>query len=100
MEICAALAVSEPPLFDFLFDLMVDPACAGIVDRSGTCRCTSNFQFHRSQLDSLALEWASEENLNWPDRVALLLRLDQLPWHCDQITFQWDNVDEIDCQPG
>ena len=76
-------------MYDFLFDLVVDPTCADPTGNHVGCQCTGFFRFDRAELDSLALEWASEENLTWPDRVGLLLKLDKLPWDRDVIDFYW-----------
>ncbi len=89
LDIAAVLAVSEPPLYDFLFDLVVDPECG---TESIICNAWNGDEpclFRRDELDSLALKWASEENLPWPERVALLLNLDKFPWRDDQIIFYW-----------
>ena len=83
-------------MYDFLFDLVVDPKCTGFTNAHVGCECTGTFRFNRNQLDSLALEWASEENMTWPDRVGLLLKLDKLPWYHDEITFHWDRQDEVE----
>lgn len=82
-------------MYDFLFDLVVDPVCMGFINGRGACGCVDIFRFHRDEMDSLALEWASDENLTWPDRVDLLLKLDKLPWHRDEITFHWGNAGEM-----
>ena len=76
-------------MYDFLFDLVVDPICVGFTNGRSGCGCNETFRFDRGELDSLALEWASEENLSWPERVDLLLKLDKLPWHRNAITFHW-----------
>lgn len=76
-------------MYDFLFDLVVDPTCTDLTGDHVGCQCTGTFRFDRTELDSLALEWASEENLTWPDRVGLLLKLDKLPWDRDEIAFYW-----------
>lgn len=80
-------------MWDFLFDLVVDPKCSGLPDIYGKCQCDGAYRFDRNQLDALALEWASEESLPWPDRVTLLLRLDNLPWDRDEIAFHWGYAD-------
>lgn len=94
LDIATVLAVAQPPLFDFLFDLLVDPDC-GVVD--GLCEFATgecDISFCRNELDALADAWACDENLAWPDRAALLLSLDKLPWHNDRITFYWGECED------
>ena len=88
------LAVSKPPMYDFIFDLVVDPRCTSLTGSHYGCQCSGTFRFDRAELDALALEWASDENLTWPDRVGLLLNLDKLPWDQDEITFHWGEYTE------
>ena len=88
------LAVSKPPMYDFIFDLVVDPGCTLSPESPTGCQCKWTFRFDRAQLESLALEWAGEENLTWPDRVDLLLKLEKLPWDRDEITFHWGEWSE------
>ena len=94
LDISAVLAVFEPPLYDFLFDLVVDPDCGDPL-----CDCCPWFQddgfcFKQADLDACAHRWANDENLPWPDRAALLLQLDKLPWHNGEIVFYWGDSDE------
>ena len=63
------------------------------------CQCSGELRFDRSELDTLALQWASEQSLPWPDRVALLVKLNKLPWADDDITFHWGHWEEIE-KPG
>ena len=96
LDISATLAVSGPPLYDFFFDLVVDPDCDSLLP--GCCSCPDDgcFRYDRADLDAQAHEWAADENLAWPDRAALLLSLDNLPWHNDEIIFYWGDSDETD----
>lgn len=94
LNIAAALADSRPLLFDFLFDLVIDPNCNGVPGASCLWCGHDAFCFDRDELDSFALEWASDEDLPWPDRVALLLSLDQLPWQDERVTFYWSDFTE------
>ena len=94
LKIAAVLADLEPPLYDFFFDLVVDPDCDDPL-----CDCCpwfgeDGFRFSRADLDTCAHQWASNENLPWPDRATLLLQLDNLPWHNDEIVFYWDDSNE------
>ena len=89
LKIAAVLAVSDPPLYDFLFDLVVDPECGDLV-----CDCCpwfedGGFRFNRADLDAQAHQWAASEKLDWPQRAALFLGIYNLPWEDDEIVFYW-----------
>ena len=89
LEIAAVLAVSEPPLYDFLFDLVVDPDCGGLA--AGCCLCPEDGHHHyeRAKLDTRAHRWAAAEQLDWSQRAALFLGIYNLPWQDDAIVFYW-----------
>ena len=89
LKIAAVLAVSEPPLYDFLFDLVVDPDCGGLA--AGCCSCPEDghYHYHRAELDACAHQWAGEEQLDWSQRAALILSIYNLPWQDDEIVFYW-----------
>ena len=89
LEIAATLAVSEPPLYDFLFDLVVDPDCGGVV--TGCCLCPEDglYRYHRADLDDRAHQWAADEQLDWPQRAALFLGIYNLSWQDDEVVFYW-----------
>ena len=96
LDISATLAVSGPPLYDFLFDLVVDPDCDCLPFRCDAWPGDGQFRFGRADLDAHAHQWAADENLSWPDRATLLISLDNLPWRNDQIVFYWGDSDETD----
>ena len=96
LEISATLAVSGPPLYDFFFDLVVDPDCGSLLPGCCSCPDDGRFRYDRADLDARAHQWAAAESLPWPDRAALLLSLDNLPWHNDEIIFYWGDSDETD----
>ena len=93
LKISAELAVSHPHLYDLLFDLVVDPNCDGSTYDACEWYENGTASFARDQLDSLALEWASEQDLPWPERVTLLLCLDKLAWKDNRISFHWTALD-------
>ena len=99
LEMANELGDYEPASFDFRFDLAVDANRSGILVGPNGCQCSGELRFDRSELDTLALQWASEENLPWPDRIALLVKLNKLPWADDDITFHWGHWEEIE-KPG
>ena len=89
LEIAAVMAVSEPPLYDFFFDLVVDPDCGDLL-----CDCCpwfedDGFRFNRADLDAQAHRWAASEKLDWSQRAALFLGIYNLPWEDDEIVFYW-----------
>lgn len=90
------MAVSEPPLYDFFFDLVVDPPCDDL-----TCDCCSwfegkGFRFSRAALDAHAHRWAASEKLDWSQRAALFLGIYNLPWEGDEIIFYWGDYEYED----
>ena len=87
LEITAILAVSEPPLYDFLFDLVVDPDCGGLA--AGCCLCPEDgrFRYDRAELDACAHQWAADEQLDWSQRAVFFLSIYNLPWQKDEIEF-------------
>ncbi len=89
LKIAAVLAASEPPLYDFLFDLVVDPDCGSLA--AGCCMCPEDGCFHyaRVELDAHANQWAADEQLDWSQRAALILSIYNLPWQDDEIVFYW-----------
>ena len=93
LEIAATLAVSEPPLYDFLFDLVVDPDCGSLLP--GCCSCPDDgcHHFGHAELDARAHRWAVDERLDWPQQVALFLGIYNLPWQDDEIVFYWGDGD-------
>lgn len=96
LDISATLAVSGSPLYDFFFDLVVDPDCDSLLPGCCSCPDDGRFRYDRAELDFRAHQWAADESLPWPDRAALLLSLDNLPWHNDEIVFYWGDSDETD----
>ena len=96
LEIAATLAVNEPPLYDFLFDLVVDPDCDALP--LGLCSCPDDgrYRFNHAELDARAHRWAADERLDWSQRAALFLGIYNLPWQDDEIVFYWGDSDESD----
>ena len=89
LEIAATLAASEPPLYDFLFDLVVDPDCGGLAAGCFLCPKHDCFRYDRAELDARAHQWTSDEQLDWSQRAALFLGIYNLPWQDDEVVFYW-----------
>ena len=89
LEIAATLAVSEPALYDFLFDLVVDPDCGSLLPGCCSCPDDGRFRYGRAELDGRAHRWAADERLDWPQRAALFLGIYNLPWRDDELVFYW-----------
>ena len=89
LDLSDFLAIAEPPLFDFLFDLLVDPDYVPWLPWRYAWPEGNRFPLERSALDEQAHEWAADEDLPWPERAQLLLQLDNLPWENDRVVFYW-----------
>lgn len=89
LEIAAVLAVSEPPLYDFFFDLVVDPECDDLLSACCPWFRDDGFRFSRADLDAHAHRWAANEKLDWSQRAALFLGIYNLSWQDDEIVFYW-----------
>ena len=93
VEIAGVLAVSGSPLYDFLFDMVVDPECDGRPFGCSGWPEDGCHRFGRAELDARAHRWAADERLDWPQRAALFLGIYNLPWQDDEIAFYWGDGD-------
>ncbi len=88
------LSQPRPPIYDFLFDLMLDPF-SGAPDEDDTWGggWDNNgwYEFSRVGLRTRASRWATSHNLEKHDRNALMKWIRNLPWQEDMVMLHLSN---------
>ena len=86
-----------PPIYDFLYDLMLNP-CTGQGDDpwdndtwGGSWDNTGLYEFSRPVLRRRALNWANAHNLSQAEKAKLRRWIRSLPWNDEHITLHFGN---------
>ncbi len=87
----------EPPIYDFLFDLMLNPFCgrsdeADESDAWGDIWANNAlYEFSRAGLRKRANNWANGQNLGPSEKAKLRRWIRNLPWQDGQIMLHMGN---------
>ena len=91
------LDLSSPPIYDFLFDLMLDPY-TGQDDEfedddvwGGSWENNGLYEFSRVGLRKRANNWANDKNLSQADKARMSRWVSSLSWQNDHIMLHLGN---------
>ena len=90
-----SLDLSFPPIYDFLFDLMLNPYTGqGDEDDDmwgGSWANNGLYEFSRVSLRRQANNWANSKNLSQADKARMRRWIRNLPWQDDLIMLHMGN---------